>query len=487
MRAVRCRSYQRVAHKGPPSGVAPGIDGGQITPDEPLASCRATDRAGISANCRAYVVGPSSYAREVSRIKVVDLFVGAGGFAEGFRQGGLRVVAGIDIDPDACATFAHNFPGATAICGDIRSPATQEQVLDVARDAEIIVGGPPCQAFSQVRNHSRLIDDPRNSLYREFVQVVAAVAPKAFVMENVPGLEQMGAKEQVLRDLSLDGDYRVSAQVVDAADFGVPQTRRRIVFIGIHRSLGKEPPTLRGSGATHALLLARLNGRYPIRYRLRGTGADARLWMERLADPDDITVVTAEQAIGDFTRLRAGTRTDALPTDDLPEPKSAYQRVMRDHLADAVQNTSVPRINPDTVLRLREVPKGGNHRDLREALLERYLTGARWGPEAGNGRLSRRHYYAYRRLHPRFWCWTLNTKADSVYHYAAPRALSVREFARIQSFPDRFVFTTDRRKGNLPGRIDGGAAHSRYRQVGNAVPPLLARAIAEALRTALLS
>jgi DNA (cytosine-5)-methyltransferase 1 len=115
------------------------------------------------------------------------------------------------------------------------------------------------------------------------------------------------------------------------------------------------------------------------------------------------------------------------------------------------------------------------------------LTGARWGPDAGNGRLSRRHYYAYRRLHPRFWCWTLNTKADSVYHYRAPRALSVREFARIQSFPDRFAFTTDPRRGNLHGRIDGGAAHSRYRQVGNAVPPLLARAIAEAVREALLS
>ena len=103
------------------------------------------------------------------------------------------------------------------------------------------------------------------------------------------------------------------------------------------------------------------------------------------------------------------------------------------------------------------------------------------------GGLSRRHYYAYRRLHPAFWCWTLNTKADSVYHYRELRALSVREFARIQSFPDRFVFATDPRTGVLPGRIDGGAAHSRYRQAGNAVPPLLARAIAEAVPRSLLS
>ncbi len=418
---------------------------------------------------------------------VVDLFAGAGGLAEGFRQAGFVVAAGTDVDPDACATFALNFPRAETIWGDIRSPEVKERILDTAREAEIIVGGPPCQAFSQVRNHSRLIDDPRNSLYREFVEVVGAVTPKAFVMENVPGLEQMGVKEQVFSDLSLDGEYRVSAQVVDAADFGVPQTRRRIVFVGIRRSLGIEPPRLAGCGATEALYLARLNGSYPIRYRVRGTRGDTVSWIKRLADPDDVTVVTAEQAIGDLAHLHAGTRSDALVPDDLLEPSSAYQRLLRGERGDAVLNTSVPRINPDTVLRLREIPDGGNHRDLPEALLERYLTGARWGPDAGNGRLSRRHYYAYRRLHPRFWCWTLNTKADSVYHYAAPRALSVREFARIQSFPDRFVFTTDPRKGDLPGRIDGGAAHSRYRQVGNAVPPLLARSIAEALGTALLS
>jgi DNA (cytosine-5)-methyltransferase 1 len=423
----------------------------------------------------------------VSVARIVDLFAGAGGLAEGFRQAGFAVAAGTDIDPDACASFGLNFPEAETVWGDIRTPVVKERVLHAARDAEVIVGGPPCQAFSQVRNHSRLIDDPRNSLYRQFVEIVGASGPKVFVMENVPGLEQMGVKEQVMSDLALRGDYRVSAQAVDAADFGVPQTRRRIVFIGIRRSLGKEPPTLVGTGAADALVLARFNGSYPIRYRVRGTKASTRAWLDRLVDPDDVSVVTAEQAIGDFVRLRAGTRADELASEELPEPKSAYQRLMREGLDGRVHNVSVPRINLDTVMRLREIPKGGNHRDLPEALLERYLTGARWGPDAGNGRLSRRHYYAYRRLHPRFWCWTLNTKADSVYHYAAPRALSVREFARIQSFPDRFVFTTDPRPGDLPGRIAGGAGHSRYRQVGNAVPPLLARAIAEALRNTLFA
>jgi DNA (cytosine-5)-methyltransferase 1 len=154
---------------------------------------------------------------------------------------------------------------------------------------------------------------------------------------------------------------------------------------------------------------------------------------------------------------------------------------MRLGARDKLANVQVPRINKDTELRLRGIPQGGNHRDLQERLLERFLTGQRWGQDNGTGRLSRKHFYAYRRLHPVIWAWTLNTKADSVYHYEAPRALAVREFARLQSFPDRFVFRTDPRRGLLEGRHDGGSAHSRYRQVGNAVPPLLARSVARQL------
>lgn len=418
--------------------------------------------------------------------RVADLFAGAGGLSEGFRQAGFRVIAGSDVDPDACATYALNFPRAMTIHGDIRHPETKEKTLAAATGADVLVGGPPCQAFSQMRNHTRLIDDPRNSLYREFVGVVAATLPKAFVMENVPGLEQLGAKDQILEDLRLDGEYAVRAQVAEAADFGVPQTRKRLVFLGLHRSFLAEAPTLMGTGASRALSLTRHNGTYPSRYEIEASaGGDGQAFLERLADPDDASVVSAEQAIGDLTHLSPGRREDALALDELSPPNSAYQALIRAGLSSPLANTSVPRINEDTVLRLTEIPRGGNYRDLREELLERYLTGKKWGPHAGNGLLSRRHYYAYRRLHPSIWSWTLNTKADSVYHYEKARALSVREFARLQSFPDTFVFTTDPRKGRLPGRIDGGAAHSRYRQAGNAVPPLLARAIAIAVAEAI--
>src|SRR5437016_1010203 len=123
---------------------------------------------------------------------VIDLFSGAGGIAEGFRQAGFRVLGGSDVDPDAVATFARNFPGATSIPGDLRDPAVRVQVIELAKQADVVAGGPPCQAFSQVRNHCRLIDDARNSLYKEFVHVVAETLPKAFLMENVTGLDQMG-------------------------------------------------------------------------------------------------------------------------------------------------------------------------------------------------------------------------------------------------------------------------------------------------------
>jgi DNA (cytosine-5)-methyltransferase 1 len=413
--------------------------------------------------------------------RVADLFCGAGGLSEGFRQAGYEIVAGNDHDPDACATFQLNFPEARLVAGDLRVSVVSQALLEAAARADIVVGGPPCQAFSQVRNHVRVIDDPRNSLYREFVNVVGTLRPKAFVMENVPGMDQMGVRQQIVQDLSLQGQYKVAAQLLDAADFGVPQTRRRIIFIGIRSDVDVAPPIVVGAGATRVLNLARRNGTYPVRYEVEMNPmaeAAADLLLNSLNDAQDPRAVTARQAIEDLEGLRANIRSDTLDVESLPEPRSAYQRYLREDLGGTLTNTSVPRMNADTAMRLTEIPEGGNYRDLPSELGERYLTGERWGPDNGTGRLARRHFYAYRRLHSGFWAWTLNTKGDSVYHYSAPRALSVREFARLQSFPDRFRFTTDPRPGELTGRIEGGANHSRYRQVGNAVPPLLAKAIA---------
>jgi DNA (cytosine-5)-methyltransferase 1 len=414
----------------------------------------------------------------------VDLFCGAGGISEGFRQAGWQSLAGSDIDPDACATYATNFADAAVLSGDLRDPALRRRLFRIAGDIDVVAGGPPCQGFSQVRNHARLIDDPKNSLYREFVRVVNRLSPKAFVMENVPGMAQMGVTSQVEADLACRGKYRVHSMLLDAADFGVPQTRKRVVFVGVHRDLGCEAPHLIGSGASSALAL----GRAPRSAQrvvtntgaLSVSGGDHVEW---LRDPWDDRVVSVEQAIGDLAGLvPSGYASDSRPaTLVLREPASAFQKAMRDGLGDDITNIAVPRINTDTRLRLEAIPAGGNYLDLPDDLTRRFLTGQRWGQHNGSGRLSRKHFYAYRRLHPDIWSWTVNTKADSVYHWRESRALSVREFARLQSFPDRFVFSVDQRSGDLLGRIGGGAAHSRYRQVGNAVPPLLARSVAAAL------
>ena len=408
---------------------------------------------------------------------VVDLFCGAGGLAQGFAQAGFRISAGLDHDPDAMATFHRNFSDAVSLTGDIRTSQMRERLRDAAGESAVVVGGPPCQAFSQVRNHTRIIDDPRNSLYREFVSVVNELRPRAFVMENVPGLAQMGVREQVVQDLQLDGNYLVRPQLVDASDYGVPQARKRLLFLGVRQDLGVEPPQLEGSGASAALTLLRESvdvGGY--RLGLRNDVVAEEL-LARLRDNQDMSIVSVRQAIGDLEGLEVGRREDEYA---LTSPTSAYQVLMRSGQASAV-NCSVPRMNRDTLLRLEGIPAGGNYRDLAENLRARYLTGQKWGPSTDSDQLARKHYYAYRRLHPDLWAWTLNTKADAVYHYSVARALSVREFLRLQSFPDSFVVTTDSRRGEILGRIPNGATHSKYRQIGNAVPPLLAQAIAESI------
>lgn len=418
---------------------------------------------------------------------IVDLFAGAGGISEGFRQAGFRVVAASDIDPDACATYARNFPDAKVVHGDVRDKRIAAELLEAARGVDVIVGGPPCQAFSQVRNHVRLIDDPRNSLYKEFVHFVGHLLPAAFVMENVTGIDQMGFREEIVADLELGGEYVVAPQVIDAADVGAPQTRKRLIFIGVRRSLGIAAPIVPQSGVTRALGLQRTFRRGRCRYELNPEGDFSLRWLGRLADPEDLAAISACQAIGDLRVLRTGNRNDSIPYSELLPASSKYQRYMRKDAGEVLENVQVPRMLEDTAQRLSAIPPGGNHRDLPEELTQRNLTGQKWGQENGTGILSRKHFYAYRRLHPDIWSWTLNTKADSVYHYKELRALSVREFARLHSFPDRFVFTTDSRPGALLGRHDGGPAHSRYRQVGNAVPPLLARACADALMETVFS
>lgn len=410
----------------------------------------------------------------------VDLFCGAGGLSEGFRMAGVHTVAANDIDAWAGATYADNHAGTEFVLGDISERAVKKQLLAAAKrqPIDIVAGGPPCQAFSQVRNHDRSIDDPRNSLYRQFLSVVDELRPRAFVMENVVGMRNLeGGRvgEQILEDLSLSGSYRVQWAVLDAADFGVPQTRRRVLAFGLRDDLGVVPSGPASPLAAERMELVRAAGRGGrVRYSLppeQGSLLETNQIVSHLLNAGSLAYVSVEQAIGDFVGLKpAGTLVRKPSNEPIPylrEPESAYQRLMRGS-ETMVYNADIPSIREDTVRRLAAIPQGGNFRDIPEDLRARYLNGKKWGPDVGRETLSRKHYYAYRKLHPNFFSWTLNTKTDCVYHYADRRALSVREFARLHSFPDAYRFLH-------------GDRHSRYAQVGNAVPPLLAKAIAEHL------
>lgn len=411
----------------------------------------------------------------------VDLFCGAGGFSEGFRQAGFHTIAATDIDPWGGATFELNHVryGTEFILGDLGAPGVQSALLEAVKEIAVdaVIGGPPCQAFSQVRNHDRMIGDPRNSLYQHYVAMIRKLRPRVFVMENVPGLQNLGGgavRRQILEDLQLEGQYRVASEVVDAAAFGVPQNRLRVLFVGVRSDLGLEPEFPQPPVFPDLPVLDRVpapRGKKGWVYQHnRSLLTEAAL--KALLDPEDLRLVTVGQAIGDLTYLRPNERLVRKPSNDsLPyetPAQCAYQRVRRTGSSELV-NIDVPSIREDTVARLEAIPAGGNFRDLSEELSARYLSGKKWGPELGRESLSRKYFFAYRKLHPDHLSWTLNTKSDCVFHYGCPRSLTVREFARLHSFDDSYHFMF-------------GDRHSRYQQVGNAVPPLFARAIAATLR-----
>ena len=403
----------------------------------------------------------------------LDLFAGAGGFSEGFRQAGFKSVVATDIDPSAGTTFDlnHRKHGTEFILGDIACPAIQEQLFSVVagRELDAVIGGPPCQGFSQVRNHARLIDDPRNSLYRHYVAVIRKLRAKTFVMENVPGLENLGGgavRRQILEDLAIEGEYRVESRVLDAAGFGVPQNRQRILFIGVRANLNSEVRFPQSPFENNLPGLDRKPSSNGFVYQDNRSN-DALRAFTALRDPKSTALVSVEQALSDLAWLEASKRLIRKPSNDAIEygekALSAYQ-VDRRRGSQQLYNADVPSIREDTVARLAAIPQGGNFRDLPEELSARYLSDKKWGPELGRVNLSRKYFFAYRRLHPDHFSWTLNTKADCVFHYSGCRALTVREFARLHSFDDTYHFLA-------------GDRHSRYRQVGNAVPPLFAKAI----------
>jgi len=362
----------------------------------------------------------------VGNLSVIDLFCGAGGLSEGFRQAGYDVLAGNDFFEAAGETFAATHPEAKFLPGPIQQYKADDFLKAAGLEAgelEVLVGGPPCQGFS-VYNHQRGLHDERSSLYQEYLRIVAGLRPNWIVLENVTGMTSAGGGAAVKAILDGLGNlgYSVKAKILRAEEYGVPQERRRLVFIGNRIGLPIEFPS-----PTHGPGLLPFN--------------------------------TVEDAISDLPRLINGGGDDNI-VDFASEARSAFQAESRG-ASNGVRNHAAAKLAFVNLERLKHIPQGGSWRDIPVDLLP-----------AGMKRAKRSdHTKRYGRLSWAGMASTILTKCDphwgAYFHPDQDRTVTVREAARLQSFPDWFEFK--------------GSRTDQYVQVGNAVPPLLGRAIAKAI------
>jgi DNA (cytosine-5)-methyltransferase 1 len=454
---------------------------------------------------------------------VVDLFCGAGGFSLGFHAAGCRIFAAVDADVQAARSFRYNFNLLQRDCpprvlgdegdGDLDRPELDLEAFVGAARPDIIIGGPPCQAFSRLGRAklNSLSDDgfrgdPRNALYRRFLTAVELWKPRAFVMENVPGMLSVGGDNYaniVCRELAATG-YRTGYALLNSVWYGVPQFRERLFFIGIREDLGMPPK------APHTTFRAdHLEGyNRPLR-SVRPTlpfGGDWDLELDQLTVPEsssESTAVTVREALNDLPTLTDHLTEKSRPRGDfrrrLPyrsAPSSRYVELMR-HWPGLVPSAYVEdhaiRRTPRDYETFRRMKPGDRFpealaiaRTIRDEAVGR-LRAAGEAPDPGTPEWDEfearfvppydEHEFPdkWRKLIPDRPSWTvpahLAKDSYSHIHYddAQARMISIREAARLQSFPDAFLFS-----GNMG---------DCFRQIGNAVPPLLAWAVAKAVLT----
>ncbi len=385
---------------------------------------------------------------KIKLMKSVDLFSGAGGMSCGLQMAGFESVLGSDIHPVYANTFAQNHPGTRVITKDIRELGEQD-ILDLIGlkpgELDLIAGGPPCQGFS-INAPVRSLDDQRNHLFKDYLRIASILRPKAIVIENVPGLVSLGkgtVVEAIYKHLAGMG-YTVSHKILFAGHYGVPQMRFRTIFIALRDGGEIEFPE-----PTHnAQAVANFTGAKELCIKI------SPLFSQHLQKQ-----ATVWQAISDLPELSPGA---AVHDAQYPAaPQSELQSLLREG-STKIYNHACAKLGKANLERLKYIPQGGSWRDIPYELLPAGLQRARRSD----------HTKRYGRLHPEAMCSTILTKCDphwgSFFHPTQDRAISVREAARIQTFPDRYVFT-----GNLT---------EQFEQVGNAVPPLMAKAIGEKIK-----
>lgn len=335
----------------------------------------------------------------------IDLFSGCGGLSLGFELSGFESLLAIDFWQDALTTYSYNRDNVNTYCGDLSKISPLEMKTSLnIHNVDVIIGGPPCQGFSIAGK--RIIEDKRNELYKSFVNFVSVFKPKAFVMENVPTILTMGNGR--IRDAIISDfsalGYNVNYKVLLASDYGVPQNRRRAFFVGL------------------------LNG-------------------DRFCFPTPTVEfpISSKEALEDLPEY---SLEEGSPY--ICEPLSPYQALCRKGCT-GVYNHDVTIHTAKTQKIISMVPDGGNYKNLPKEL---------WS--------TRKVHIAWTRLNSQKPSFTIDCGHNHHFHYQFNRVPTVRESARLQGFPDSFIFL--------------GNKGSQLKQVGNAVPPLLAQQIAKQLK-----
>lgn len=389
----------------------------------------------------------------MSSLASIDLFAGAGGLSEGLRQAGFTCVYANEVVPIYAETYSRNHPETLVDSRDIRAVDPRQVRRRVGlRKGELglLAGGPPCQGFS-INAPSRTASDHRNHLVWDYVRFVDEFWPKALLIENVPGLVSFarGSTLEAVLDGVRNLGYEVDVRILYAPHYGVPQTRWRTVILAARDF---DPLTAFPDPAHEA----------PMRVNFTAQFGDRGLvWLPARAGLSRTTTVRG--AIGDLPRLENGELGAPLKKYR-HRARHRYQAEMRIG-SDGVRNHEAARLSAINVERMRHIPPGGNWTDIPFELLPAGMKVARRSD----------HTKRYGRSKPDSLASTILTKCDphwgAYFHYDQDRAFTVREAARLQSFPDRYVFT--------------GSRGAQYEQVGNAVPPLLARAVGRSLLSAL--
>ena len=350
-------------------------------------------------------------SEKIKSFKILDLFSGAGGFSYGMEKNEhFSTIIAVDFNPNALATFKHNMPNTHIIIGDITDSKVKKQIIESSKKLQVnmIIGGPPCQGFS-LKGKKLGLNDPRNYLFNEYLNIVETIQPDVFTIENVKALLSTSAgwfKNQIIEKVQKLG-YHVSYGILNASDFGVPQARERAIFICCKE---KEIDLPVGN----------------------------------------CKIVTVKEAIGDLAYLNSGE--GEFEQEYLREPTSDYQKERRKQ-NKRLYNHKASNHSNIAIKKLSMIPPECGKEHLPQELLGKQQFSGTWG------RLK------WDSISP-----TIDTRFDASSngtnnHPFLNRAITPREAARLQSFDDDFVFV--------------GAKVQIRQQIGNAVPPLMAKAIAD--------